>query len=405
MPNSKIYEKGTVLPSGGTAQSFLNPSLPRMKGVGDVVSEGLGVPVERPNFWKSPNVSQFSLSADAESTVADNKGYVNNGDATGSVMDYILAGQNDEARYNSDNESKKRLLLLTDALRHMGNLYFTTKGAYPQNLSSSVVGQEERYQTEKAQRQKDRILVVQQALSAAKQRADEEYKNGLLGQKHAELDRKQAMDALNFNLNLQKQKDLNDYRKRQGDLAAERMDETKRHNKVSEANGRATNALGWANYGLRAQKEKTKDKIEIRSYKDDETMTIGKDKLNDATFKSDTRKTYNELVRKNAIPPIKGRRWDSTSQTWVEYDKPNPSTNEMIEAMQEGSWSYPYMSWANKYADNPMEITKKPTMKIEHFQKRIPRQNKAKENKNAPVNKSGKGTKADIDEFGEFELK
>ena len=396
MPNSKIYEKGTVLPSGGTAQSFLNPSLPRMKGVSDVVSDGLGVPVERPNFWKSPNVSQFHLSADAESMgaarmVSDNKGYVNKGDATGSVMDYILAGQNDEARYNRDNESKKRLLLLTDALRHMGNLYFTTKGAYPQNLSSSVVGQEERYQTEKAQRQKDRSLVVQQALSAAKQRADEEYKNGLLGQKQAELDRKQALDALNFNLNLQKQKDLNDYRKRQGDLAAERMDETKRHNKASEANSRATNALGWANYGLRAQKEKTKDKIEIRSYKDDETMTIGKDKLNDATFKSDTRKTYNELVRKNAIPPIKGRRWDSTSQTWVEYDKPNPSTNEMIEAMQEGSWSYPYMSWANKYADNPMEIINKPTIKHIKFQKRIPRQ--GKDQKNTPVNKSGKGTK------------
>ena len=98
-------------------------------------------------------------------------------------------------------------------------------------------------------------------------------------------------------------------------------------------------------------------------------MFIGKDKLNDATFKSDTRKTYNELVKKNAIPPVKGKRWDG--EGWVEYDKSNPTTNEMIEAMQEGSWSYPYMMWANKYANNPMGVVKKPTIKHIKVNKKV----------------------------------
>ena len=363
MPNSKIYEQGTVLPSGGTAQTFLNPTLPRMKGVGDVVSEGLGVQ-SRPNFWEKPNVSQFATQSQLISPkVEDPSVYRNNGDATESVMNYLLSGN--EEKFEKENESKKKLLLLTDALRHLGNLYFTTKGATPQKLTSSVPDQENLYQNEKLKRQRERSLVVQQALDVAKQKADEEYRNGLLGQKQAELERKQALDNLNFTLNLQKQKDLNAYRDKQNALANDKLNETKRHNSSMESLGRQRVAISWAN----SQNKKDKDSIEIRSYQDGKNMFIGKDKLNDATFKSDTRKTYNELVKKNAIPPVKGKRWDG--EGWVEYDKSNPTTNEMIEAMQEGSWSYPYMMWANKYANNPMEITKKPTIKHIKVNKKV----------------------------------
>ena len=47
----------------------------------------------------------------------------------------------------------------------------------------------------------------------------------------------------------------------------------------------------------------------------------------------------------------------------------------MIEAMQDGSWSYPYMMWANKYANNPMEITKKPTIKHIKVNKKVKKKN------------------------------
>ena len=344
MPNSKIYEQGTVLPSGGTAQTFLNPTPPRMKGVGEVVSEGLGVQ-SRPNFWEKPNVSQFATQSQLISPkVEDPSVYRNNGDATESVMNYLLSGN--EEKFEKENESKKKLLLLTDALRHLGNLYFTTKGATPQKLTSSVPDQENLYQNEKLKRQRERSLVVQQALDVAKQKADEEYRNGLLGQKQAELERKQSLDNLNFTLNLQKQKDLNAYRDKQNALAKDKLNETKRHNSSMESLGRQRVAISWAN----SQNKKDKDSIEIRSLQEGKNMYIGKDKLNDATFKSDTRKTYNELVRGNAIPPIMGNNG---------YEKSNPSTEEMIEAMQEASWSYPYMSWANKYASNPIKVKRK----------------------------------------------
>lgn len=345
MPNSKIYEKGTVLPSGGTAQTFLNPTLPRMKGVDEVVSESLGVKT-RPNFWEKPNVSQFVAPQNQfiAPKTEDPTAYRNNGDATESVMNYLLSGN--EEKYEKENESKKKLLLLTDALRHLGNLYFTTKGATPQKLTSSVPDQESIYQTEKQRRQKERSLVVQQALDIAKQKSDEEYKNSLLGQKQAELERKQSLDNLNFTLNLQKQKDLNDYRDKQNALAKDRLNETKRHNSSMESLGRQRVAVSWAN----SQSKKDKDSIEIRSLQEGKNMYIGKDKLNDATFQSDTRKTYNELVKGNAIQPIMGNNG---------YEKSNPSIKEMIEAMQEANWSYPYMTWANKYASNPIKVKRK----------------------------------------------
>lgn len=370
--NSKVYEKSTLLPTGGSAQSFINPSLPKMKGIGDVVSEGLGAVPERPNFWKTPNISNATPFAPVETGnhnpietvnqnhVVDKKAYVNNGDPTGSVMDYIISGQQDELKYSKDNESKKKLLLLTDALRHMGNLYFTTKGAYPQNLGSSVVGQEERYQTEKSQRQRDRNLVVQQALNAAKQRADEEYKNGLLGQKQAELERKVALDDLNIQLKLDQQKALDDYRKGQLQLGKDNLEAKKAQNAALNKLAQQRINLGYyrANTSSSAGKS-AKDKIEIKSYDPNKTMMISKGKLNDATFKSDTRSLYNRLVKSGKITPVTARQYDKNSGEYKYVSKNNPNINEMLEAIQDGSGIVAYMEWANKYADEPIDFVNK----------------------------------------------
>ena len=104
-------------------------------------------------------------------------------DITQGVYDYLTGGKEEEP-YKKENESKKKLLALSDAIRHIGNLMTVTDGATPQKFNSPVVEQEARYQQERAYRDKERAARAKAALDKAKRDAQAAYNDALLQMKN-----------------------------------------------------------------------------------------------------------------------------------------------------------------------------------------------------------------------------
>ena len=218
MPN-KIWEKATVLPTGGQQQSFIrpngvadgdlklqNPLTPTLGNMSNVNPTGAPSMLQQPqqsmlnttpaNFFASPKPAQQSSVSPSQVTQPQQPAYTNNtGDPTQSVLNFLSRPSVDEIKSNRENESKKRLILLADALRHIGNIYNTTQGATPQQFNSPLLEQENRYQQERQRQQSQRSMALNQALAVAKQRADESYKNSTLALNAAELQYKQEEAA------------------------------------------------------------------------------------------------------------------------------------------------------------------------------------------------------------------
>ena len=183
------------------------------------------------------------LSDDDKAFIAINDAIQNNyrkqykqaSDVTQGVFDYLNGGaQKEEEPYKKENESKKKLYALADAIRQIGNLAYVTKGATPQKFNNPVAEQEARYQQEKALRDKDRAARADVAQKKAKMDADAEYKEALLAMKNNEFNRnvfndyrkaKENADKFAWN----KQKDQANL-----DLQGRRLNETSRHNKAME---------------------------------------------------------------------------------------------------------------------------------------------------------------------------
>lgn len=104
-------------------------------------------------------------------------------DITQGVYDYLTGGKEEEP-YKKENESKKKLLALSDAIRHIGNLMTVTDGATPQKFNSPVVEQEARYQQERAYRDKERAARAKAAQDKAKRDAQAAYNDALLQMKN-----------------------------------------------------------------------------------------------------------------------------------------------------------------------------------------------------------------------------
>lgn len=111
------------------------------------------------------------------------KQYKQGDDITQGIYDYLTGGKAEEP-YKKENESKKKLLALSDAIRHIGNLMTVTDGATPQKFNSPVVEQEARYQQERAYRDKERAASVKAAQEKAKQDARAAYNDALLQMKN-----------------------------------------------------------------------------------------------------------------------------------------------------------------------------------------------------------------------------
>lgn len=184
------------------------------------------------------------------------KRYKQASDITQGVYDYLNGGSDaEEEPYKKKNESKKKLLALADALRHIGNLFYVNKGATPQQFNSPVLMQEQRYQQEKAEREKKRALQTKTALDKAKMDADAAYKDAVLGMKQNDFMRNVYNDNRRYGLDRDKFAWQKDKDTQSLGLKKQGLEETVRHNKANEAQGRERNAIARQRLAIARAKE------------------------------------------------------------------------------------------------------------------------------------------------------
>lgn len=149
----------------------------------------------------------------------------------------IRSGESADEYDERMTRNKMRIATLADAIRHMGNIYNTSKGAPLQRFNNPVEGLQSGLQ----QRKNDRAR--QAALDA-----DAAYKDANLRMKQASADADRAYKAMNIELKQKAgeradkaAKAMDDYYKgmlgiQEGNLklSGERLDETKRHNRAQE---------------------------------------------------------------------------------------------------------------------------------------------------------------------------
>lgn len=210
-------------------------------------------------YVKQPelNDDEQALLAMQNASMEDyRKRYKQASDITQGVYDYLNGGSDaEEEPYKKKNESKKKLLALADALRHIGNLFYVNKGATPQQFNSPVLMQEQRYQQEKAEREKKRALQTKTALDKAKMDADAAYKYAVLGMKQNDFMRNVYNDNRRYGLDKDKFAWQKDKDTQSLGLKKQGLEETVRHNKANEAQGREKNAIARQRLAIARAKE------------------------------------------------------------------------------------------------------------------------------------------------------
>ena len=365
MPNSTVYEKRNVLPGGGGSFPFIKPpteaptlQAPQMqpqlglKPVSQQMTEQLTPTLSR-NYFSKPQVTTTPTHTPTAKPTSTYTPSASN--PTQSVLDYMLAPSKEEQKLYRDNESKKRLLVLADALCHIGNIYNTTRGAVPQQFNSPVAQQEELYQKKKNELRTQRAAALKNAMDQAKLNADLSYKNSMLGMRQAELDRGLANDRFNQQLNLGKfaynqEKDKNDWALR---LAAQQ--EAARHNRTSESLRRQGNAISAMNARTAQQSLALKmgengglpkGYVSIPHYENAKGGTTSW-VVNEKKYKEYLPVIYKDLVNKGVIKPITsgdlvlnfGGTWQGTNE-----DK----FKKMDELVKSAYWSKGYTDWMER---------------------------------------------------------
>lgn len=358
MPKSKVYEKRNVLPGGGGNNAFIKPqtqadTLPQQPQNDKPMQQ-----VKRANYW-SPSATPASFSSFTPTPPkSPTSTYTpSSSDPTQSVMDFMLAPSKEEQKMYRDNESKKRLLLLTDALRHISNIYNTTRGATPQQFTSPVVQQEQLYQQKKNELRGQRQLALKNAMYQAKLNADQNYKNSMLGMRAAELDRQRANDDWNKQFNLGKfaynqEKDKNDLALK---LAAQ--GEKQRHNKAAE--GLRAKGLGLESQRIGLARERfnweksafggaPKGYAFMPHYENENGVDVSWI-VNEKKYKNYLPRIYKALVDKKIVKPIKDSKGVTISLSNLNLDI-NTSEGEanfkkMDELVKSASWSKTYSDW------------------------------------------------------------
>lgn len=161
----------------------------------------------------------------------------------------IRSGESADEYDERMTRNKMRLATLADAIRHMGNIYNTSKGAPLQRFNNPVEGLQKGLQQRKNERARQAAL-----------EADAAYKNANLRMKQASADADRAYKAMNIELKQKAgeradkaAKAMDEYRKgmlgiQEGNLklSGERLGETKRHNKAQEGISASRLALARA---------------------------------------------------------------------------------------------------------------------------------------------------------------
>lgn len=203
------------------------------------------------------NEDEQALLAMQNASMEDyRKRYKQASDITQGVYDYLNGGSDaEEEPYKKKNESKKKLLALADALRHIGNLFYVNKGATPQQFNSPVLMQEQRYQQEKAEREKKRASQTKAALDKAKMDAKAAYDDAVLGMKRNDFMRNVYNDNRRYGLDKDKFAWQKDKDTQSLGLKKQGLEETVRHNKANEAQGRERNAIARQRLAVAKAKE------------------------------------------------------------------------------------------------------------------------------------------------------
>ena len=372
MPNSTVYEKRNVLPGGGGSFPFIKPpteaptlTTPQMqpqlqtqpsplglKPVSQQMTEQVTPTLSR-NYFSKQQVTTTPIPTPTAKPTSVYTPSASN--PTQSVLDYMLAPTKEEQKLYRDNESKKRLLVLADALRHIGNIYNTTRGAVPQQFNSPVAQQEQLYQQKKNELRTQRAAALKNAMDQAKLNADLSYKNSMLGMRQAELERGLANDRFNQQLNLGKfaynqEKDKNDWALK---LAAQQ--EAARHNRTSESLRRQGNAISAMNARTAQQSLALKmgengglpkGYVSIPHYENAKGGTTSW-VVNEKKYKEYLPVIYKDLVNKGVIKPITsgdlvlnfGGTWQGTNE-----DK----FKKMDELVKSAYWSKGYTDWMER---------------------------------------------------------
>lgn len=161
----------------------------------------------------------------------------------------IRSGESADEYDERMTRNKMRIATLADAIRYMGNIYNTSKGAPLQRFNNPVEGLQSGLQQRKNERARKAAL-----------EADAAYKNANLRLKQASADADRAYKAMNIELKQKADeradkvaKAMDDYRKgmlgiQEGNLklSGERLGETKRHNKAQEGISASRLALARA---------------------------------------------------------------------------------------------------------------------------------------------------------------
>lgn len=166
-------------------------------------------------------------------------------------------GETDDEYDARRTRNMEMVATLADAIRHMGNIVNTAKGAPLQQFNDPTSMLEQGYQNRKAQRQKQAALdadaAYKQANLSLKERAaeaDRAYKQLNLNLKQQAADRAAKSDDFNQRYKeagLQRQLDNDKFNH---DLAGKKFDETKRHNAVAEGQSAARIALAQERNGI-----------------------------------------------------------------------------------------------------------------------------------------------------------
>ena len=374
MPNSNIYEKGSVLPGGGGLNPILrqdlklqNPIQPQLQTqsplglqpVAQQMTQQLTPTLKQNYFASKPAMPETSIQTQKTVPAAPlSQGYTPSAtNPTQSVFDYLLAPSEEEKKLYKNNESKKRLLLLSDALRHLGNIYNTTRGATPQQFNSPVVEQEQQYLRKRNEIRAQRAAALKGAMDQAKLDADQNYKSSMLGMRAAELERQRANDDWNKQFNLGKfaynqEKDKNDLALK---LAAQ--GETQRHNKAAE--GLRAKGLGLESQRIGLARERfnweksafggaPKGYAFMPHYENENGVDVSWI-VNEKKYKNYLPRIYKALVDKKIVKPIKDSKGVNISLSNLNLDT-NTSEGEanfkkMDELVKSASWSKTYSDW------------------------------------------------------------
>lgn len=245
---------GNVSQSGNEVQNGSEAQTDGTAQNGDKSTEG-----NTQEDGKQPelNDDEKALLAMQNASMEDyRKRYKQASDITQGVYDYLNGGSDaEEEPYKKKNESKKKLLALADALRHIGNLFYVNKGATPQQFNSPVLMQEQRYQQEKAEREKKRASQTKTALDKAKMDAEAAYKDAVLGMKRNDFMRNVYNDNRRYGLDKDKFAWQKDKDTQSLGLKKQGLEETVRHNKANEAQGRERNAIARQRLAIAKAKE------------------------------------------------------------------------------------------------------------------------------------------------------